>query len=121
MLAVQIEKNKEPLNDSLLQIQVQKLKELVVYFQQRGSHVTLFTMPVDGALCVSQRNVQLRTVVERTFEPLHCDIIGLPNCDDYITTDGTHLDVPSVYKYLHYFRNAIKSDSLAGPRASGNQ
>lgn len=114
MLAVQLEKNNVPLEEKALKKQVEKLKELVLYFQKKGSHVVLFELPVDSSLCYAKQVTQSRGAIKEAFVPMKCDFIQVPSCNEYRTTDGTHLDVPSVYTYLHYFRNAI--GSFAEPR-----
>ncbi|MGV3603207.1 MAG: hypothetical protein ACO1N1_18460 [Dyadobacter fermentans] len=111
MLDIQLEKGSIPLDDKVLKGQIEKLKSLVTYFQQKGTHVTLFEMPIDPALCSIRKVSQIRNEVKKEFLPLGCDFIAVPDCNNYRTTDGVHLEIPSVYTYLRYFRNAIAKRS----------
>jgi hypothetical protein len=112
MLKVQIESQDEAFPDGYVTNQIDKLKGLVKYFQDQGVEIIFFEVPVDPELCQQAAPVQLRTRIKEAFAPMGCKFIDMPDCDGYFTTDGTHLEKISVYKYLRYFRNELQRQNI---------
>lgn len=117
MLAVQLEKDNSPIAPDTLKNQITKLAGLISYFQKKGTQVVLFELPVDPAICSLPRTRQIRTAIKEAFEPMNCAFIDVPDCNNYRTTDGVHLEMPSVYVYLNYLRNTLDSGSMALSKA----
>ncbi len=112
MLAIQKEGLKNPLPEEAVLGQINKLKEFVKYFKDQGVQVVLFEVPVDPETCNLGTPTQIRTLVKEAFEPMQCPIIEMPDCAEYFTTDGTHLEKISVYKYLRYFQSELKRQNI---------
>lgn len=107
MLAQSIEyQNKIPDN---LDIQIGLLKEYVDIMSQNGSTVIFFEMPIQPQLCGLPRSVAIRNKVYKAFPENEYKYINVPECGDYTTTDGEHLDFSSAQKYTEYLVNQIKS------------
>jgi hypothetical protein len=112
MLNVQIENQSNAYPDGYVTNQINKLKDFVRYFQQQGTEIVFFEVPVDPKLCGLAGPVQLRTRIKEAFLPMGCQFIDMPPCDDYFTTDGTHLEKISVYKYLRYFQSELHRQGI---------
>ncbi|TDB65262.1 hypothetical protein [Arundinibacter roseus] len=112
MLGVQMENQQNAYPENYVTDQITKLKPFVEYFQNIGTTVVFFEVPVDPKICELAAPVQLRTKIKEAFLPLNCKFIDMPACDDYLTTDGTHLEKISVYKYLQYFRSEAKRQNI---------
>jgi hypothetical protein len=114
MLDVQLEAQKNAYPEGYVKDQLKKLKTFVEFFQQQGVQIIFFEVPVDPKLCVMGAPVQLRTMIKAAFEPLGCKFVDMPDCAGYFTTDGTHLEKISVYKYLRYFQDELKRQGILG-------
>ncbi|GAB2800557.1 hypothetical protein GCM10027275_53250 [Rhabdobacter roseus] len=112
MRDIQVTNQSNPLPDYAIDDQIEKLKGFADYFRKQGTQVIFFEVPVDPALCNVAQPVQLRTKIKAALEPLGYPIIEMPPCDDYFTTDGTHLEKISVYKYLRYFQSELKRQGI---------
>ncbi|TLU98957.1 hypothetical protein [Dyadobacter luticola] len=111
MLKIKIDKSTIPMPEGEVADQMGRLKKLVTQLQARGVQVVFFEVPVDPAACGLAAQVQLRQAVKKVFKPLGCKFISVPDCNGYITSDGTHLDRVSAYKFLNYFRHELEKVS----------
>lgn len=93
--------------EKLLSRQIETMQKIVKDFQEKGTEVIFFEVPVDPVICGLARPVQIRMAVEKAFIPMKCKFIKMPDCGGYYTTDGIHLADVSIYKYLHYFRDEL--------------
>jgi hypothetical protein len=112
MVKVQKEAQSNPYPDGYVTDQVNKLSGFVKYFQDQGVQVIFFEVPIDPQLCNLPAPEQIRTRIKEAFKPMGCLFIDKPDCDDYFTTDGTHLEKISVYKYLRYFKAELKRQDI---------
>lgn len=112
MLAIQKEILSNPYPDGSVKDQINKLKQFVNYFKNQGVQIVFFEVPVDPETCYLGAPTQIRNRVKEAFEPMGCLFIDMPDCSDYFTTDGTHLEKISVYKYLRYFQSELKSQNI---------
>ncbi|MCE7061526.1 hypothetical protein [Dyadobacter sp. CY343] len=106
-LKVRAQDNKQLLTAEKVRTQIGRLKEIVSRFQQKGVQVIFFEVPVDPLVCDLPLPVQIRSALEEKFEPMGCKFIRIPDCGGYYTSDVTHLERGSVYRYLRYFRNEL--------------
>ncbi len=112
MLEIEIRHKKDSISPDILSGQIRKLQSCVGFLRVKGTKIVFFEVPVDPALCGLALPVQVRTAVEKAFRPQGCYFIPMPDCADYLTTDGTHLEKVSVYHYLHYFRRQLKTQAI---------
>ena len=81
------------------------LSEYVSIFKHRGIQVAFFEMPVHPKLADQKRAVETRKIINTYFGKER--IIPQPNCHEYGTTDGVHLNLESARKYTVYLKNRI--------------
>lgn len=101
--------NKIPDN---LNKQVNILKQYVEEAIRQGSTVVFFEMPIQHQLCGLPRPLAIRQEIYEHFPPSQYRYIDIPNCAEYTTTDGEHLDFISAGKYTEYFKKEIESLGL---------
>ncbi|SHF54354.1 hypothetical protein [Dysgonomonas macrotermitis] len=92
-----------------LEKDTQALRKYVDEVILHGSTVVFFEMPVQYQLCGLSRGAAIREQMYKTFPRDEFHYIDMPDCNDYTTTDGDHLDALSAEKYTRYFRQEIDS------------
>jgi hypothetical protein len=112
LLNVRVAQNNELIPAEEIKVQIQKIRDLIIYFQQQGAEVIFFEVPVDPLMCNLPRPVQWRQACKAAFEPLGCKFIAVPDCGPYYTTDATHLHRGSVYKYLNYLKAELARQKI---------
>lgn len=101
--------NKIPLN---LDTEINILKQYVDKASRQGSTVIFFEMPIQQQLCGLPRPIAIRKEIYKHFPKNQYQYINIPDCGEYITTDGEHLDFISAKKYTEYFKKQIEALGL---------
>lgn len=93
-------------NKSLVDYQnkLNKLKELITYFENKGTKILFFEMPIYEKLANSIKAKEQRAIIKSNFNNKWLD---LPNNKHYKTTDGIHLMYKSAYTFSHKFIKEI--------------
>ena len=76
------------------------LKNLIQYFETKGTKVIFFEMPIDNSLALSIKSVEERDVIKKSFNN---QWLPLPDNNNFITSDGIHLIYSSAYKFSELF------------------
>lgn len=97
--------NKIPDN---LETATQTLKLYIDEMTRNGSTVVFFEMPIQYQLCGLERSQAIRNQMYKAFPKDKYKYINIPDCKDYTTTDGEHLDYTSAERYTLYFKEKIK-------------
>ncbi len=110
MLTQSIEQqNKIPLN---LDTEINILKKYVEDASRQGSTIIFFEMPIQQQLCGLPRPMSIRKEIYKHFLRNQYRYIDIPDCAEYRTTDGEHLDYISAKKYTEYLKKQIESLGL---------
>lgn len=94
-------------NASNLEKDILKLKYYVDILERNHVTVVFFEMPIQHELCGLNKPTAIRNQFYKTFSRDAYHYIDMPNCNDYSTTDGLHLDKPSAEKYSFFFRDEM--------------
>jgi hypothetical protein len=76
------------------------LKSLIKHFEDKGTIVVFFEMPIDSDLASSIQSLEQRKIIKNSFNNKW---LPLPINNKYITGDGIHLLYSSAYKYSNVF------------------
>lgn len=90
-----------------LEKDVLNLKYYVDLLEKNNVRVVFFEMPIQHELCGLNKPVAIRNQLYKTFPRTKYQYMDMPNCNDYSTTDGLHLDKPSAEKYTFLFRDEM--------------
>ncbi|MEQ6121910.1 hypothetical protein AAOP42_20410 [Reichenbachiella sp. MALMAid0571] len=89
-----------------IQNQIALLKKLLTPIENHGTKVILFEMPIDQALCNTPLTIAIRQAIKNAFPQYF--FIEHPDCTEYSTSDGIHLDHDSALKFVNYFKDKIQ-------------
>lgn len=81
-----------------------RLKEYVHALKSKGVSVTFFEMPVDYKLYNLPYAITIRNYFYQYFPSTEYQYITIPDCTEYKTTDGAHLNDEGASKYTSYFK-----------------
>jgi hypothetical protein len=84
---------------------VKLLSEYILSIEKNNTQVIFFEMPIDQRLCGMERFAAVRKIIKTHFK--NHVFIPQPECTEYRTTDGWHLDKESALKYTKYFTQYI--------------
>ncbi|HMG67003.1 MAG TPA: hypothetical protein VK588_04920 [Chitinophagaceae bacterium] len=76
--------------------------------RKEGVHIIFFEMPVNYNLCSLRESVAVRENFYKNFPEKEYGYISQPDCTNYKTTDGLHLNNQEAITYTTYFREAAK-------------
>lgn len=94
-------------NAAELEKDIENLKYYVEILEKNNVRVVFFEMPIQHELCGLNKPTAIRNQFYKTFSPDVYHYIDMPNCNDYSTTDGLHLDKQSAEKYTFFFKEEI--------------
>lgn len=94
-------------NASDLEKDAQNLKHYIDILEKNNVKVVFFEMPIQHELCGLNKPVAIRDQFYKTFPRDKYQYIDMPDCNDYTTTDGLHLDKESAKKYTFYFKDQM--------------
>ncbi len=81
-----------------------KLRTYVNILKAKGVKIVFFEMPVNCKLSELPMAITTREYFNRFFPQDRNLYIPLPDCDDYITTDGVHLTANEASIYTYFFK-----------------
>ncbi len=94
-------------NAADLEKDAQNLKKYVDILEKNHVTVVFFEMPIQHQLCGLSKPEAIRNQFYKTFPRDKYQYIDMPECNDYTTTDGLHLDKASAEKYTFLFKDAM--------------
>lgn len=94
-------------NASDLEKDAQNLKHYVDILEKNNVKVVFFEMPIQHELCGLNKPMAIRNQFYKTFPRDKYQYIDMPDCSDYVTTDGLHLDKESAEKYTFFFKDQM--------------
>lgn len=107
MMVKQRKRYAQPPVATLLQRQLDKLRQIVTLLEQRNVQVIFYEMPVDQRLCHTPRVKAIRRAFQQHFPPSVYFYVYPPTCAGYHTTDGLHLDGPSATRYTNFLQHQL--------------
>lgn len=110
----------DPVNDSILDVRMSALRDHVTYFSERGIRIVFYEMPLEDFVCSLGSFTALRERISSSFDGSCCDFIDQPDCGEYTTTDGLHLDRENIVRYTGYLFGKI-ADIPQGTQTYNNQ
>lgn len=103
-----IKEESEIPNASDLERDAQNLKLYVDILEKNNVKIVFFEMPIHHELCGLNKSTAIRNQFYKTFPRDKYQYIDMPNCNDYKTTDGLHLDKTSAEKYTFFFKDQME-------------
>lgn len=94
--------SKDMHSDSIAMINMNRLQQLVNDFQEEGTCVIFFEMPISCNLDQLLKSTSTRALMKQYFPEKEFHYLPQLDCQDFNTTDGIHLDGPSAQKMLDY-------------------
>ena len=94
-------------NTADLEKDAENLKHYVDILEKNHVTVVFFEMPIQHQLCGLSKPEAIRKQFYKTFPRDKYQYIDMPDCNDYTTTDGLHLDKASAEKYTLLFKDAM--------------
>lgn len=85
----------------------QTLREYIDILEKNGVNVVFFEVPIQTELCGLNKPTAIRNQFYKTFPRSKYLYIDMPDCTEYATTDGLHLDKASAEKYTLFFKEQI--------------
>lgn len=108
MDALQIEAYSNDLsNDNLTIKNFQRLEKLVNEFQSKDVCIVFFEMPISCKLDSLPKAISIRNMMEEYFPQDTYNYIPKFNCQEFVTTDGVHLDLNSSAKLIDMLINEL--------------
>ncbi|PXV62795.1 hypothetical protein CLV62_11711 [Dysgonomonas alginatilytica] len=104
-----LEEESQMPNASDLEKDAQNLKYYVDILEKNNVTVVFFEMPIQHELCGLNKPTAIRNQFYRTFPRDKYQYIDMPDCSNYGTTDGLHLDGASAEKYTLFFKRQMDS------------
>jgi len=83
------------------------LKSYIELFEQKGVSIIFFEMPVNNSINHLPATDIIRETFYKNFPFDKYHYIIQPDCKEYKTTDGIHLNQEESIKYTNYFKNKI--------------
>jgi len=102
-----IKRAKTP-SEGLLSLAFAKLKETVTQLTKSGVKVIFFEMPMHQDLCDSTHSKAIRNRFKKEFPENEYQYINMPDCSEYQTTDGSHLNRKDVSRYMSFFNHQVR-------------
>jgi len=103
MLGKEQKKYKIPPQREIVESQIKILKKYVEYFDKKNITIVFFEMPVDATLCSMPWPDYSRNILYKEFTRDKYFYIAQPDCGQFETADGLHLDSKSGIEYTKYF------------------
>lgn len=83
---------------------MEMLKKYTDILERNNVEVVFFEMPIHVSLCDMPRVKAIREIFYKEFPAIKYSYIPIPNCSEYTTTDGGHLDKASAERYTLFFK-----------------
>jgi len=93
--------------DSILIKRFAGLKQLFEQFQEEGTSIIFYEVPIDHRLRQTNSMVEVRKYFNDYFPKKDFRYISLPEKDNYIYTDGVHLNKESALAYTLYLKQEL--------------
>lgn len=88
--------------------QLKDLQRLITYFEDKGTIVVFFEMPIEKSLANASKSIQRRNILNDTFKNRW---LPLPTYEKYFTRDGHHLVDYSAWMYTKKFLDDVKKSN----------
>jgi len=108
VLEMQVHNYSESPDTAFLNHQFVMLKDLITGMQSKGVHIVFFEMPLNPSLVELTLAKAIRNQFYEHFPENGYNYITIPDCSNYITTDGLHLNDQEAHWYTSYFKEAAK-------------
>lgn len=106
-LSLIIGRNSQQPNKAELEQHITNLKDLVLILEEKNVNIVFFEMPIEPDLCDLSKPKAIRSIFYETFPRDKYQYIDIPDCKDYKTTDGMHLNKMYAEKYTSYFKETM--------------
>lgn len=109
LLKIQVASYSEMPSELLLIKRFTDLKRRVNELETRGVQIVFFEVPTNVKLYNLAKPKAIRDSFYRYFPLTKYKYIPLPDCNEYQTSDGSHLSHAEALKYTEYFKSQIAS------------
>ncbi len=99
--------NKE-ISDSIIIKNFNLLEQHINKLHEQGVYIVFYELPFHPNLCNAKMLLQFREEIYKRFSPKDFNYLLQPNCREYLTLDGIHLDNPSSIKYASFLRKKVE-------------
>ena len=91
-------------SDSLLNIKLDELENLIIPLKKRGINIIFFEMPINKYLCNLLLPETIRDAFKRRFNPEKYTYLKSADCANFNTSDGFHLNKQESQVYTGFFK-----------------
>ncbi|MEO0469433.1 MAG: hypothetical protein AAF206_07435 [Bacteroidota bacterium] len=106
-----VKNNQEAWDQALLDEWIAKLKADVSWLQEQGVEVVFFEMPISELSCDLPKLGSVRTAMEEAFSGSGVRFLPRPDCGQYRTTDGAHLNPASANAFSRWLTSHLQQDA----------
>jgi hypothetical protein len=92
----------QPLPQTTLDLEWKALKYYLSDFEAHGTKVVFFFIPMNPWACLSATLEQKNALLVSHQNQFGYKVVPMPDCTQYQTSDGTHLEQPSAKKFAKY-------------------
>ncbi len=92
----------QPLPQKTIDLEWQTLQIYLKDFEAHGTRVVFFFIPMNPWACLSAVLEQKKALLEANQAKYGYTVVPMPDCSEYQTSDGTHLEAPSARKFANY-------------------
>jgi hypothetical protein len=108
VLEIQVQNYSKAPDTAYLDNQFKALGNIVADMKSRGVNIVFFEMPLNPALVELTLANAIRSQFYEHFPEDSYNYIKMPDCSNYVTTDGLHLNDKEALWYTSYFKEAAK-------------
>ncbi len=108
MLTMQINEYSQIPDTNLVNKQFLLLATYAKELKNKGINIVFFEMPLNPGLIELPLAKFIRANFYKYFPESQYNYINIPDCSDYVTTDGLHLTDLESGRYTAYFKDGIK-------------
>ncbi len=91
--------------NNVINDKIKLLKKYISIFEEKGTSITFFEMPIDPKLCSMKLSEFIRKTIRENFPPDIYNYVEPDDCSNYLTKDGIHLVDKSAERFTFYLMN----------------
>ena len=100
-IITELKKEYNQVPEQAIRNQIKHLSTALAKFRNSGIEIVFFEMPIEKELCDTPQTSAIRNAIKSTFPKY--ELLVQPDCGEYTTSDGLHLDLESAKNYTSLF------------------
>lgn len=84
-----------------------RIRPELKWLKENNINIVFYFVPVGAFTCLGVQQEQKENLLKKHQAEFGYKVIPMPDCADYNTTDGVHLEDESAIKYTQYFKSKL--------------